>query len=263
MTYLHPQPLQFAARRLEDSVTIVTGASSGIGAAAVRRFAQEGARVVAAARRVELVEALACELREKGCEVRSQSCDVREEDSVRRLVDSTLDRYGRLDCAFNNAGVGGGRRALHELDVPRFDAVIATNLRGVFLCMKHEVAAMLAGGGGSIVVTSSVGGLIGAAGNSDYAASKWALAGLVKCAALDYARRGIRVNAIAPGPTESEMFSRWLPTEPARAALAEQMPMNYIAHPDDMARVALFLLSDESRWTTGAIVPCEGGRAAA
>lgn len=263
MTYLHPPPLELSARRLQDRVTIVTGASSGIGAAAVRRFAQEGAKVIAAARRAEAIEALASGLREQGCEVRAQVCDVREDESVRRLVDATLDHYGRLDCAFNNAGVGGGHRALHELDVQKFDAVIATNLRGVFLCMKYEAAAMLGCGGGSIVVTSSVGGLIGAPANADYAASKWALAGLVKCAALDYARRGIRVNAIAPGPTDSEMFGRWLPTEAARATLAAQMPMNYIAHPDDMARAALFLLSDESRWTTGAILPCEGGRAAA
>jgi A-factor type gamma-butyrolactone 1'-reductase (1S-forming) len=178
------------------------------------------------------------------------------------MVNATIGRYGALHGAFNNAGVGGGRRPLHDLDTGKFDAVIATNLRGVFLCVKYEIAAMLECGGGSVVVTASVGGLVGAPNNSDYAASKWALSGLVKCAALDYARRGIRVNAIAPGPTESEMFRRWLPDEAARAALAEQMPMNYIADPDDMARVAVFLLSDESRWTTGAIIPCDGGRAA-
>ncbi len=243
-------------------MTIVTGASSGIGEAAVRRFALEGARVVAAARRSERIASLAEALRGEGLDVCWQRCDVTDEDSVRQLVAGTLDTYGQLDCAFNNAGVGGGGRALHELDTQKFDQVMATNLRGVFLCMKHQIAAMLRTGSGSIVVTSSVGGLIGAA-NGDYAASKWGLAGLVKCAALDYARRGIRVNAIAPGPTESEMFRRWLPTEAARAALAEQRPMNYIADPDDMARAALFLLSDEARWTTGAILPCEGGRAAA
>jgi NAD(P)-dependent dehydrogenase (short-subunit alcohol dehydrogenase family) len=261
MRYSNPKPLQFAARRLDGRVVIVTGASSGIGAAAVRRFAVEGAKVIAAARRAERVAALSVALRTENLEVRWQTCDVTDEDSVRRLIAATLDAHGRLDGAFNNAGVGGGRRAVHELDTRRFDEVIATNLRGVFLCMKHQIAAMLQSGGGAIVVTSSVGGLVGAPLNADYAASKWALAGLVKCAALDYARHGIRINAIAPGPTESEMFRRWLPTEAARSALAEQMPMNYIADPDDMARAALFLLSDESRWTTGAILPCEGGRA--
>jgi A-factor type gamma-butyrolactone 1'-reductase (1S-forming) len=263
MSYLQPPPLQSAGRRLQDRITIVTGASSGIGAAAVRRFAIEGAKVVAAARRAAQIEALAAQLRAEGLDVSAQVCDVTDEGSLRALVQATLDRHGRLDCAFNNAGVGGGRRPLHELSTTKFDEVLATNLRGVFLCMKHQIAAMLASGGGAIVVTSSVGGLIGAPGNSDYAASKWALAGLVKCAALDYARSGIRVNAIAPGPTESEMLRRWLPTEAARTALAEHMPMNYIADPDDVARAALFLLSDEARWTTGAILPCDGGRAAA
>jgi A-factor type gamma-butyrolactone 1'-reductase (1S-forming) len=263
MTYLQLPPLQSASRRLQDRVAIVTGASSGIGAAAVRRFAAEGAKVVAAARRTERIEQLAAGLRAAGMDVHAQVCDVTVEESVRTLVAATLDRYGRLDCAFNNAGVGGQRRPLHEVSTEKFDAVMATNLRGVFLCMKHEIGVMLGSGGGAIVVTSSVGGLIGAAGNSDYAASKWALSGLVKCAALDYARLGIRINAIAPGPTRSEMFQRWLPTEAARSALAEQMPMNYIADPDDMARAALFLLSDEARWTTGAVLPCEGGRAAA
>jgi NAD(P)-dependent dehydrogenase (short-subunit alcohol dehydrogenase family) len=125
--------------------------------------------------------------------------------------------------------------------------------------MKHEIPAMLASGGGAIVNTSSIGGLVGGARNGDYAASKWGLAGLTKCVALEYARQGIRVNAIAPGPTDSEMFGRWMSTEERREMIADAMPMNYIAHPDDMARAALFLLSDESRWTTGAIFPCEGG----
>ena len=170
--------------------------------------------------------------------------------------------HGRLDCAFNNAGAGGAHQPIHEISTAKFDQVIATNLRGVFLCIKHEVPAMLASGGGSIVNTSSIGGLVGGARNGDYAASKWGLAGLTKCAALDYARMGIRVNAIAPGPTRSEMFDRWIPTEEAREQMAEMMPIKYIAEPDDMARAALFLLSDESRWTTGAVLPCEGGRSA-
>jgi NAD(P)-dependent dehydrogenase (short-subunit alcohol dehydrogenase family) len=109
------------------------------------------------------------------------------------------------------------------------------------------------------VVASSIGGLVGAPRNSDYAASKWALAGLVRCAALDYAPHNIRVNAIAPGPTRSEMFDRWMSTEEMRTTMAAHAPLNYIAHPDDMARAALFLLSDEARWTTGCVFPCDGG----
>lgn len=114
-------------------------------------------------------------------------------------------------------------------------------------------------GGGPRGGPSSIGALVGAPNNTDYATSKHGLAGLVKCAALDYGRHGIRVNAIAPGPTRSEMFDRWMPTEEARAAMASLCPLNYIADPDDMARAALFLLSDESRWTTGVVLPCEGG----
>jgi NAD(P)-dependent dehydrogenase (short-subunit alcohol dehydrogenase family) len=256
MSYLSPPPLAWSADRLAGKVVFVTGASSGIGAAAVRRFAAEGAVVVAAARRADRIEALADEL---GDAVSAVACDVREEASVEAAIAAVVARHGRLDGAFNNAGVGGAHVPFTELTAAKFDAVIATNLRGVFLCMKYEIPAMLASGGGAIVNTSSIGGLVGGAQNGDYAASKWGLAGLTKCVALEYARQGVRVNAIAPGPTDSEMFGRWLPTEDRREMIANAMPMNYIAHPDDMARAALYLLSDEARWTTGAVLPCEGG----
>ena len=262
MPYQHPEPLTFTSSRLAGRVILVTGASSGIGAAAVRRFAAEGALVAAAARRTDRIDALAAELRAAGGEAIAVPCDVTDDRSVEAAVREVVRAFGRLDGAFNNAGAGGAQRPLHEIDTATFDRVMATNLRGPFLCIKHEIPAMLAAGGGSIVVTSSIGGLIGAQRNTDYAASKHGLAGLVKCAALDYAAHGIRVNAIAPGPTRSEMFDRWLPTEEARAAMAAMCPLNYIADPDDMARAALFLLSDESRWTTGTVFPCEGGSSA-
>jgi NAD(P)-dependent dehydrogenase (short-subunit alcohol dehydrogenase family) len=259
MSYHSPPPLALSATRLAGKVIFVTGASSGIGAAAVRRFAEEGAVVVAAARRAEKLDALAGELVEAGLPVSAIACDVRDEASVKAAIAQVVEHHGRLDGAFNNAGVGGAHVPFAELTAEKFDAVIATNLRGVFLCMKHEIPAMLASGGGAIVNTSSIGGMVGGARNGDYAASKWGLAGLTKCVALEYARQGVRVNAIAPGPTDSEMFGRWMPTEASREMIADAMPMNYIAHPDDMARAALFLLSEESRWTTGAILPCEGG----
>lgn len=262
MPYQHPEPLTFTSSRLAGRVILVTGASSGIGAAAARRFAAEGALVAAAARRTDKIAALAAELRAAGGEAVAVPCDVTDERSVEAAVREVVRTFGRLDGAFNNAGAGGAQRPLHEIDTATFDRVMATNLRGPFLCMKHEIPAMLAAGGGSIVVTSSIGGLVGAPRNTDYSASKHGLAGLVKCAALDYASHGIRVNAIAPGPTRSEMFDRWLPTEEARAAMAAMCPLNYIADPDDMARAALFLLSDESRWTTGTVLPCEGGSSA-
>jgi NAD(P)-dependent dehydrogenase (short-subunit alcohol dehydrogenase family) len=261
MSYRNPPPLGTFAKRLEGRVTLVTGASSGIGAAAVRLFAKEGAIVFGAARRLERIETSAKELRDDGLDVSAVACDVREEKSVQEAIGHIVASKGRLDCAFNNAGIGGAHRPLHELRVSKFDEVIATNLRGVFLCMKYEIAAMLEAGGGAIVNTSSIGGLVGGGTNADYGTSKWALSGLTKCAAVGYARQNIRVNAIAPGPTRSEMFDRWMPTDDARAALAAQIPMNYVAEPDDMARAALFLLSEESRWTTGTILPCEGGAA--
>jgi NAD(P)-dependent dehydrogenase (short-subunit alcohol dehydrogenase family) len=262
MTYQNPPPLAFTANRLDGRVILVTGASSGIGEAAARLFAAEGAHVVAVARRRERIEALTQELRDEGHQAAPIECDVRDEASVKDAVAFAVSHFGRLDGAFNNAGAGVPWAPLHECAADAFDQVIGTNLRGVFLCMKYEIAAMLKSGGGAIVNTSSIGGLVGAAGNSIYASSKWGLAGLTKCAALDYARANIRVNAIAPGPTRSEMFDGWMPTEEARAALAAATPMNYIAHPQDMARAALFLLSDESRWTTGTVLPCEGGLAA-
>jgi len=262
MPYQHPEPLTLTSSRLTGRVILVTGASSGIGAAAVRRFAAEGALVAAAARRTERTESLAAELRASGRQVIAVPCDVTDEKSVDETVKEVVRTFGRLDGAFNNAGTGGAQRPLHEIDTATFDQVMATNLRGPFLCMKYEVPAMLDAGGGSIVVTSSIGGLVGAPNNTDYATSKHGLAGLVKCAALDYARHGIRVNAIAPGPTRSEMFDRWMPTEEARTTMAGYFPLNYIADPDDMARAALFLLSDESRWTTGMVLPCEGGASA-
>jgi NAD(P)-dependent dehydrogenase (short-subunit alcohol dehydrogenase family) len=263
MTYNHPPKLTTTFQRLADKVVLVTGASSGIGEAAVRLFALEGASVVCAARRTERLAAIVGELKDQGLEALAVACDVTDEASVEAAVAAAVGAYGRLDAAFNNAGHGGIRGPIHTLDVVAFDRVMAVNLRGVFLCLKHEAAAMLAqGNGGSIVNTSSIGGLVGGAGNSIYAASKWGLAGLTKCAALDYARNGIRVNAIAPGPTRSEMFDRWIATDEAREQMAAAAPMNYIAEPDDMARAALFLLSDDARWTTGTILPCEGGMSA-
>jgi NAD(P)-dependent dehydrogenase (short-subunit alcohol dehydrogenase family) len=259
MPYASPDPLTFCAGRLAGRVVFVTGASSGIGAAAVRRFAAEGALVAAAARRADRLSEVVADVRAAGGEALAVSCDVTEEKSVSEAVDATVRAFGRLDAAFNNAGEGGAQAPLHQIDTGKFDSVIATNLRGPFLCLKYQIPHLIDAGGGSVVLTSSIGGLVGASRNSDYAASKWGLAGLVRCAALDYAPSNIRVNAIAPGPTRSEMFDRWMHTEEMREQMASYAPLNYIAQPDDMARAAVFLLSDEARWTTGCVFPCEGG----
>jgi NAD(P)-dependent dehydrogenase (short-subunit alcohol dehydrogenase family) len=257
--YNHPPPLPDGGRRLQDKVILVTGASSGIGAAAAIRFAREGARVLALARRAELLHAVVDSIVEGGGEAVAVVGDISDEDAVRRMVDTAVVRFGRLDGAFNNAGAEGVGRLLHEVDVSSFDAIVATNLRGTFLCLKYEIKQMLANGGGSIVNTSSIGGLVGGPAYSDYAATKFGIAGLTKCAAVEYAGQAIRVNAVAPGPTSTPILERWASTEEERALLAEMYPMNFIADPDDIARAALFLLSDEARWTTGVVLPCDGG----
>lgn len=263
MSYLSPPKMEKTYDRLKGKTVFVTGATSGIGEAAVRLFAAEGGNVVAAARREDKLAGLVDDLRATGLEVSAVACDVNDAASVEAAIRRVKELYGRLDLAFNNAGANAGNGPLHEVDPADFDHVVAVNLRGVFLCMKYEIAAMLEHGhGGAIVNTSSIGGLVGMANMSAYGASKWGLDGMTKCAALDYARRGIRINAIAPGSTRSEMFDAWMPTEEARAAIAAASPMNHIAHAEDPARVALFLLTEEARWTTGAIVPCEGGMSA-
>ncbi len=183
--------------------------------------------------------------------------DVSDEASVQAAVAVAVDRFGRLDGALNAAGVTSDGTPVHEKPTAVYDRIMDINARGVFLSMKYEIQAMLAAGGGSIVNVSSIGGLVGVAGISEYVASKWAVHGLTKSAALELAPLGVRVNALAPGSTRTEMWDQ-LPHE-FQMHLAGLAPMNQIALPDDMARAALFLLSDESRWTTGAVLPAEGG----
>ena len=257
-----PPPLDYTSNRLAGKVIFVTGASSGIGEAAVRRFAAEGAKIAAVARRIQLLRDLSREQAREGHDVIPVECDVTDEASVKDAVERTVGEFGRIDGAFNNAGRGSAQMPLHQISTEQFDRVIALNLRGPFLCMKYQIPHMLASGlGGSIVLCSSVHGLIGGANASDYAASKWGLAGLLKSAALDYAAQGIRVNAVAPGPTRSEMYDKKNPTDALREASAAKSPMRQVSHPDDIARTVLFLLSDEARWTTGCVLPADGGMA--
>jgi NAD(P)-dependent dehydrogenase (short-subunit alcohol dehydrogenase family) len=263
MTYNHGSPLTTTFKRLAGKVILVAGASSGIGAAAARLFAREGATVICVARRRQMLVDLVDELKEAGSEAMAIPCDTTDEASVAAAVSSIVDAYGRLDGAFNNAGHGPAPGPLHQMEMEAVDRVFNTNFRGTFICMKYEIAAMLEFGiRGSIVNTSSLAGMVGMKGNTAYAPSKWAVVGLTKCAALDYAPHGIRVNTIAPGATRTEMFEQGFSTEEARERVASTSPMNHIAHPDDTARAALFLLSDDARWITGTVLPCEGGMGA-
>ena len=220
--------------KLEGKVAIVTGASRGIGAAGARVFAAEGAKVVLAARKGAALEAVADEIRAAGGEALAVEADVADEASVRRLIEAAVQAFGRVDVAFNNAGEGQMPQPLADLPAEQFDRAIAANLRGVFLCMKYEISAMVAAGGGAIVNMSSTAGVSVAAGIGAYAAAKHGVIGLTKVAALDYAEKGIRVNALAPGPilTKPEM---------ERAGIGQYVPMKRMGRPEEVAAAAAWL----------------------
>jgi A-factor type gamma-butyrolactone 1'-reductase (1S-forming) len=255
-----PEPLTGEGRRLEGKVVLITGASAGIGDAAARRFAAEGAKVVVGARRKDRLDILVDDLQADGGEALAVTLDVTDESSVAAAVDATVERFGRIDGALNNAGLSGAGLPVTETDSAQFRQVLEVNVLGVFHGVKHQIRAMVASGGGSIVNVSSVGGIIGMPQLADYIASKWGVIGLTKSVALEYGSTGVRVNAIAPGSTKTEMYDTWLPSAEAQAHVAAFSPMNQIALPDDVARSALFLLSDESRWINGTVLAVDGGQ---
>jgi NAD(P)-dependent dehydrogenase (short-subunit alcohol dehydrogenase family) len=246
---------------LEDKVAIITGASRGIGAATARAFAAAGATVVLAARNTSELDAVAGEIAASGVEALAVPTDVTNPDDVQTLVDRTLKRYGRLDAAFNNAGYGHQPVPLAELAIDHFDQVTAVNLRGVFLAMKFEIAAMLETGGGAIVNMSSTAGLRGVKGIAAYVACKHAIVGLTQSAALDYAREGIRVNAVAPGPIASHRLAQ-LP-EQTRAEIAARVPVGHLGDPKEVAATVTWLSSAQASFITGAVIPIDGGKTAA
>jgi NAD(P)-dependent dehydrogenase (short-subunit alcohol dehydrogenase family) len=253
-------PLRFSNRRLDGNVVLVIGASTGIGAAAARRFATEGAKVVLTARRAEAVAALACAITESHGQAVAVACDVRDEQSVETAVTFAVERFGRLDGAFNNAGiVGSGATMLHQLSADKLASVLQVNFQGVALAMKHELRVMLANGGGAIVNNSTVATFRVRGRSFDYAASKSAVNNITLNAALAYAASGIRVNAVAPGFTATPMTETLLADESIRAAMIQASPLNVIAHPDDVAAAATYLLCEESRCITGVVLPIGGG----
>ncbi|WP_405010698.1 SDR family NAD(P)-dependent oxidoreductase [Kitasatospora sp. NBC_01539] len=245
---------------LHGKVALVTGASSGIGAAAARVFAREGARLVLTARRAERLHDLAAALREDGAEVTHLAADVRDPAAARAVVALAVERFGRLDAAFNNAGYGTGRTPLHLMADEVYDAVVDTNLRGVWNFLRPEIAAMLTAGGGAIVNTSSTGGLVATPVAAPYVASKHAVIGLTKAAAAEYGAHGIRVNAIAPGITGTEMVTDWFAANPGvEEALHRATPQPRTARPEEVAEAAAWLCSDRSSFVTGATLAVDGG----
>ncbi|MFF4160573.1 glucose 1-dehydrogenase [Streptomyces sp. NPDC001678] len=245
---------------LPHKVTLVTGASSGIGAAAARVFAREGARVVLAARREDRLAALAAELRERGAEASYVVTDVTRPDDARRAVEFAVERYGRLDAAFNNAGIGGDRTPMHLMGDDAYDTIMDINVRGVWNCLRHEISAMLATGGGAIVNNSSVAGLVAIPAAAPYVAAKHAVVGLTRAAADEYAGQGIRVNAVAPGTTRSEITADWFDRNPGLEEMVNGMtPQGRTAAPEEIAEAAAWLLSDRSPFLTGVVMPVDGG----
>lgn len=245
---------------LNGKSVLITGASSGIGAAAARVFAQEGARVVLAARREDRLAALAKELTGQGAEAAYVVCDVTVAEDAVRAVGFAVDTFGRLDGAFNNAGLGGDRTPLHLMGDDVYDAVMDTNVRGVWNCLRPEIAAMLEGGGGSIVNNSSVGGLVAIPAAAAYIAAKHAVVGLTRAAADEYAKQGVRVNAVAPGTTRSEITADWFGRNPGLEEMVNGMtPQGRTADPAEIGAAAAWMLSDRCPFLTGTVMPVDGG----
>lgn len=248
------------AGRLERKTIIITGGNRGIGKAASELFAQEGANVIIGARNAEHGEAVAASIRESGGKALFMRSDVSNPDDCRALVEAAVSNYGRLDGAFNNAGIAQFGTPITEVSLEDWDRIMGVNLRGAFLCLKYQMAAMAKTGGGAIVIASSVGGLVALPGLSAYQSSKHGLIGLTKVAALEGAANGIRVNAICPGATRTEMFDEWMAGEPGleEKALAA-LPFGRVSQPIEQARAALFLISDEASYITGISMPVDGG----
>jgi NAD(P)-dependent dehydrogenase (short-subunit alcohol dehydrogenase family) len=246
---------------LEGRVAIITGASRGIGAATSRAFAAAGAAVALAARDEAALASLADQLLAGGGRAIAVPTDVADPASVERLVDRTVGAFGRLDLAFNNAAGGGQRPTpLADLPVDAYDSAIAITLRGVFLSMRYEIPAMLEAGGGVIVNMSSTAGLEGVGGLAGYVSAKHGVIGLTKTAALDYADRNLRVNALAPGPILTDNLKR--AGEDAQRLAALAMPMRRIGRPEEVAAAVVWLCSDQAAFITGATLPIDGGKLA-
>ncbi|HYT21865.1 MAG TPA: glucose 1-dehydrogenase [Candidatus Polarisedimenticolia bacterium] len=243
----------------EGKVALVTGALTGIGRAAAIIFAQEGAHIVVSGRRDKQGQGLVAELQGLGAEAIFVRTDVREDEDVRNLVDQTVKRFGRLDIAVNNAGTEGTPGPVTEQTAETYSATFDTNVLGTLLSMKHELRVMLPQRSGSIVNVSSAYGSVGAAGASVYVASKHAIEGLTKSAALEVAGTGVRVNVVAPGTTDTGMLTRFTSTDENKSALVSTVPVKRLAKPEEIAHVIAFVASANASYMTGASIPVDGG----
>jgi NAD(P)-dependent dehydrogenase (short-subunit alcohol dehydrogenase family) len=244
---------------MAESVALITGALTGIGRATAVVLAQQGAHVVVSGRREKEGQDLAAELQALGAKAEFIRADVRADEDVRQLVDQAITHFGRLDIAVNNAGTEGRRGLVTEQTAESYAATFDTNVLGVLLSMKHELRVMLAQGSGSIVNVSSAYGSVGAAGASVYVASKHAVEGLTKSAALEVAGTGVRVNVVAPGTTDTGMLTRFTNTGANKAALLSTVPIKRLATPAEIAHVIAFVASAHASYMTGASIPVDGG----
>jgi NAD(P)-dependent dehydrogenase (short-subunit alcohol dehydrogenase family) len=247
---------------MDSPVVLITGALTGIGRATALAFARSGARVVVSGRHDEAGRTLAGELRDIGAEAEFVRVDVREDEEVRNLVDHAVARFGRLDVAVNNAGTEGQPGPLTEQTADCYRAVFDTNVLGTMLSLKHELRVMRPQGSGAIVNLSSIAGHKALPGAPLYIASKHAVEGLTKAAALEAAAFGVRVTAVAPGPIETGMLDRFAGNDDAKAGLLGIVPLKRAGTPDEIARVIMFAASDAASYMTGCIFAADGGMSA-
>lgn len=247
------------AGRLAGKVALITGAAGGIGAASARLFAAEGAALALADLDADRLAALAGEIEAGGGRVLVHPTDVADSGAVAALVAATVARFGGLDVCFANAGIGGGG-LVADLPEETFDRVLGVNLKGAFLCAKHAVPHLLAAGGGALIFTASELALVGSPGGAVYCASKAGLLGLARALAVDHGRQGLRVTCLCPGATDTPMLWRGVDDRAAEeASLAARMALGRIGRPEEIARAALFLASDESSFVTGTALVVDGG----
>jgi NAD(P)-dependent dehydrogenase (short-subunit alcohol dehydrogenase family) len=242
-------------------VAFVTGAANGIGRAAAQVFAREGANVVLADLSEEGNQETARLVEKAGRRALTVKCDVSRAEDVRAALDKTAETFGRLDFAFNNAGVEQPLTPAADLTEEEWDRIVDIDLRGVFLCMKHEIPLMLKNGGGAIVNTSSGAGVVGIAGQAAYCAAKWGLIGLTKAAALDYAKSNIRVNAVCPGYVDTPMMQRFTGgTSEGRQKVVAEEPVGRPGTPEEIAAAAVWLCSDAAAFVVGHAMVIDGGQ---
>jgi NAD(P)-dependent dehydrogenase (short-subunit alcohol dehydrogenase family) len=247
-----------AGIHMEGKIALITGGSSGIGKATAQAFIKHGAKVIIADISVETGEQVVKDLKQGGGEALFVRTDVSDAAAVEAMVRKTVDTFGRLDYAFNNAGIEGDSAPTGEVDWDNLDRVININLKGVMYCMRYEIPAMLQTGGGAIVNTASIAGIVGFPNLAPYVASKHAVAGMTRTAAMEYSKHNIRVNAIAPGVILTPMVERSF-SEEQMEGLAEEKPLGRLGQPDEIADSVIFLCSDSASFITGHILVADGG----